>query len=315
MNALRSVVLAVLVFLVLMAALFYGITREADGAQNASRATDNIQDRPAQSAPGDVPAEITTKPLPSLARSLSGAKRGWGLGASTDAFGRPLDAVAAQEKYKDLGSYFVFTDDEMLVYLTFDLGYENGYTPSILDTLLEKNVKATFFVTQEYIDDAPLIVKRIIDEGHTLGNHTVNHPSMPDVSDERAKQEINQLHDNVLKEYGYKMQLFRYPMGEYSEKSMSLVYGLGYRSIFWSFAYKDWLTDAQPDPTASLKRVTDALHPGAIYLLHAVSSTNDAIMGDFIDSAREKGYEFALVDEKLGLVERKPSPDETQSII
>lgn len=238
--------------------------------------------------------------IPDAVETLSKTKEGWGLGPAKNDKGQPEDALSYQQRYEPLGAYFVFPEDDNIIYLTFDLGYENGYTPQILDTLKEKGVKATFFITKEYVDDAPDIVRRIIDEGHCLGNHTMSHPSIPTVSDDRVKSEISELHHYILENYGYTMTLFRYPMGEFSEYTLEMINNMGYKSVFWSFAYKDWITDTQPDPAASLDKITDALHPGAIYLLHAVSSTNAAILGDFIDNASAKGYTFKLVDERLG---------------
>lgn len=315
MNALKSVILAILVFLVITAAVIYGLSRGYEKPEEPLPPPGG-DSMPVQTDEREVVNDAPRLAAPDDGEGLSRDKHGWGLGAAKDAQGRPLDAVDAQSKYSDLGGVFVFPEDEKAIYLTFDLGYENGYTSTILDTLARHGVKGTFFITREYADDAPEVVERIIKEGHTLGNHTAKHPSMPDVSDERQRDEIMSLHEYIKDKYGYEMTLFRYPMGEYSEHSLSLVNGLGYKSIFWSFAYKDWLTDAQPDAASSLARVSDALHPGAIYLLHAVSSTNDAIMGDFITQAREKGYDFALIDEKLGTAQKRvESPLITGSVM
>ena len=210
---------------------------------------------------------------------------------------------------KDYDAKWLMDTSKKELYLTIDEGYETGNTPAILDTLKAKGVKATFFITMDYVDEAPDVVQRIIDEGHTLANHTANHPSVPDVSDDRAREELMELHRHIEEQYGCDMKLFRYPKGEFSEHTLKLIDDIGYKSIFWSFAYKDWVVEAQPDPTASLAKLVDALHPGGIYLLHAVSSTNTAILGDFIEAAWEEGYTFGLVDERLGLVERAEPPE------
>ena len=180
------------------------------------------------------------------------------------------------------------------IYLTFDEGYENGYTEKILDTLKEKNVKAVFFITLPYAKDNPDLVRRMINEGHVLGNHSATHPAdgLSSLSVEQQLNEVKAVNDYVLENYGYQMYLFRFPTGAFSEQSLAIVQSLGYRSVFWSFAYHDWVTDDQPDVAESLQKTVDKAHGGAIYLLHAVSSTNTTILGDFIDSCRAKGYEF-----------------------
>ena len=180
------------------------------------------------------------------------------------------------------------------IYLTFDEGYEYGYTEQILDTLKEKNVKAVFFVTLPYAKDNPDLVRRMIDEGHVVGNHSATHPAdgLSSLSVEQQINEVKAVNDYVLENYGYQMYLFRFPTGAFSEQSLAIVQSLGYRSVFWSFAHHDWVTDDQPDVAESLQKAVDKAHGGAIYLLHAVSSTNTTMLGDFIDGCRAKGYEF-----------------------
>ena len=235
--------------------------------------------------------------------TLSRAKIGWGPGTEVNDKNQPVGALSAQEQYSELGGHFIFPEDEKILYLTFDLGYENGYTETILDALDARGINGTFFVTMDYVKEAPHIVRRIISGGHTLGNHTVKHPSVPDISDERITSELMDLHYYIEENFGYSMTVFRYPMGEFSEHSLRFIDNLGYKSIFWSFAYVDWKTDAQPGRETAMNKVTGALHSGAIYLLHAVSSTNAAIMGDFLDTTISEGYSFGLVDERLGLTE------------
>lgn len=220
----------------------------------------------------------------------------WGLGKQTDKKNRPNDAVAAQEKYGAYNAMFI-GEDSQTIYLTFDEGYEYGYTESILDTLKEKNVKAVFFVTEPYAKADPELVKRMIDEGHVLGNHSVTHPStgIPSLSIEEQQNEVIGNHQYVKDNFGYEMNLFRYPAGKFSEQSLAIVNNCGYKSVFWSFAYMDYDVNNQPDETESLNRMVDKLHPGAVYLLHAESKTNAAVLGRFIDAAKEKGYTFAVL--------------------
>lgn len=221
-------------------------------------------------------------------------KIGWGLGSACDAANRPVDAVNAQEKYGGYNAFFI-GDDKNEIYLTFDEGYENGYTAEILDTLGEKNVKAAFFVTLDYCKGSPELVRRMIAEGHTVGNHTVSHPSMPDCSDEQMTAEITELHDYVRNEFGYEMTLFRFPMGEFSEHCLSVVSSLGYKSVFWSFAYSDWDASKQLEPAAAVHKITHATHSGCVFLLHAVSKTNAEILPQLIDFWTDNGYKISPI--------------------
>lgn len=237
-------------------------------------------------------AAASEQELPVSLDGLSNRLIGWGPGVEMNDKNQPTAATAAQNEYGEYGATFIKETDEKVIYLTYDLGYENGYTETILDAMLERGVKGIFFVTRDYLNEAPDIVRRIIDEGHVLANHSWTHPSMPSLSLELAELDVTRLHERVLEEYGYKMTLFRFPRGEFSARTLGLLQNLGYESVFWSFAYVDWLTGSQPDPTSSLKKLIDRAHPGAIYLLHAVSSTNAAIVGDFIDEMHAQGYRF-----------------------
>ena len=185
------------------------------------------------------------------------------------------------------------------LYLTFDEGYENGYTDEILDVLKEKNVKAIFFVTSHYIVYSPDTVKRMVDEGHIVANHTKHHYSMPSVtySSEVFNKELADV-ENRFKELTNQdmVKLFRPPMGKYSEKSLSMTKDLGYKTVFWSFAYGDYDVNSQPSPEYAKKHILGHLHDGSILLLHAISKTNANILGDVIDEARKSGYEFYLLN-------------------
>lgn len=247
---------------------------------------------------GEQPAqEVDTTPQTQQPASQTGAqgldttKLGWGPGGPVDADNRPDGATVYQEKYGQYAADFI-RENNQNIYLTFDEGYENGYTDDILDTLKEKGVQAVFFVTMPYVQSEPELVQRMIDEGHIVGNHSVNHPSFPEISLEECQQEIMELHDYVKENFGYEMSLFRFPMGEFSEADLKVVQDLGYRSVFWSFAYRDWLVDEQPDPQEAIATIEDKCHPGAIYLLHAVSATNAQVLGQVIDDLRGEGYVF-----------------------
>lgn len=221
--------------------------------------------------------------------SADTTKIGYGQGMAVDAQNRPVDAAAFNSRYGDLDAFALSEDDKRII-ITFDQGYENGYTEKILDTLKEKNVKAIFFLTGDYAKKETALVKRMIDEGHVLGNHGMTHASLPTLSEAEAEKEIMSLHDFVMNNYGYQMQYFRCPCGEYSEQSLETIQKCGYKTLFWSFAYVDWKTDSQPDPADGLKKLKESAHGGEILLLHSVSSTNAEILGQAIDEFRAQGY-------------------------
>lgn len=190
------------------------------------------------------------------------------------------------------GILFGDTTKQELI-LTFDCGYEyENLTDSILDTLKEKGVTAAFFVTMDYVKDNPDKVKRMIQEGHIVGNHSTTHPLFAEIPVEKMKSEIMTLHDYVAENFGYEMKYFRFPTGAFSEKALEVVRELGYRPVFWSFAYADWDTGNQKSPEEALSAVKAGLHKGAVVLLHAVSATNDKILGDYIEAAKGEGYQF-----------------------
>lgn len=214
----------------------------------------------------------------------------WGPGRGEN-HSRPNDPVELQKTYGEMDAHFIM-EDQKFICLTFDEGYENGYTPAILDTLKDKGVKAIFFVTYDFVKDNPRLIERMIDEGHIIGNHTYRHYTLDEVSTEEATEEIVFLDKYMKENFHYRMTLFRFPKGEFSRKTLALANELGYKSIFWSFAYADWDTQ-NPAPTdEAYKTITDNLHSGEIMLLHAVSRTNAEILGDVIDEAEKQGYTF-----------------------
>ncbi len=187
---------------------------------------------------------------------------------------------------------------ENKIYLTFDEGYENGYTSVILDTLKEKNVKAAFFITGDYLERSEDLVKRMVEDGHIVGNHTIGHRNLPKMTDEEEiKAEINALSDKFYEKCGVKMIYFRPPEGEYSAKVLSVANSMGLRTVFWSFAYKDWIADSVKGKDYALSKMLPYLHDGEIILLHAVSPDNAHALPEFIDKARERGYEFSTLDD------------------
>jgi len=181
---------------------------------------------------------------------------------------------------------------EKVLYLTFDCGYENGNTAIVLDVLKEKGVPAAFFCTVDEMKGAPEIVARMINEGHIVGNHSVKHPSFAEIDRTRIAQEVIGA-DNYLREhFGYSAPFFRFPRGEYNESALEAVASLGFTSVFWSASYADWDVNAQRGAGYAKDMVLGRIHPGAIILLHSVSSDNAQAMGDIIDGARAMGYVF-----------------------
>lgn len=186
---------------------------------------------------------------------------------------------------------------ENKIYLTFDEGYENGYTSVILDTLKEKNVKAAFFITGDYLNRSEELVKRMVEDGHIVGNHTIGHKNLPKMtSEEEIKEEINALSEKFYEKCGEEMIYFRPPEGEYSGKVLKVADSMGLRTVFWSFAYKDWIADNVKGKDYALSQMMPYLHDGEIVLLHAVSPDNAHALPEFIDKAREQGYEFSTLD-------------------
>lgn len=244
-------------------------------------------------------AETTTKAVETTAPtakavagldSLSTEKVVWGPGNIVD-HKQPNDPLLLQKQYASMNAKWLLDDDKKIC-LTFDEGYENGYTPQILDTLKKKNVKAIFFVTYDFASQNPDLVKRMIDEGHIVGNHSYRHYSMDEVSDDVAKEEVTYLHKYIKDKFNYTMSYFRFPKGEFSERSLQIVKDLNYKSVFWSFAYADWDPDNQTEENQAFTHICESTHPGAILLLHAVSKTNADILGKVIDDITKQGFAF-----------------------
>ena len=217
---------------------------------------------------------------------------------------RPAAEPLDLEKYN---AYYKGDTSKKEIYLTFDEGYENGYTPIILDVLKEKNVPAAFFVTKHYITEHPDLIRRMADEGHIVANHTVRHKSSPDLTDDEMRNELIKTADAYMELMGAQIPpFFRPPMGQYSERILKITQECGYNTIFWSFAYADWEVNKQPGKEVAHKKVVGGAHNGAILLLHAVSKSNAEAMADIIDSLRTQGYEFKSLYELPNIQGVKP---------
>ncbi|MCH5272962.1 MAG: polysaccharide deacetylase family protein [Lachnospiraceae bacterium] len=189
-------------------------------------------------------------------------------------------------------------EGDKVIYLTFDCGYENGCTPSILDTLAEENVKAMFFVTKDFVVKNPEYVKRMKEEGHLVGNHTVRHLSSPSLTPEELEAELSEVAKTVTDLTGYRLDpFFRPPMGEYSQRTLKATQDMGYSSIFWSIAYYDYDTEDQPGKDYVVDHFATYHHSGAIALMHNTSESNMQALGDVIRLLKAEGYRFGQVTE------------------
>ena len=207
--------------------------------------------------------------------------------------------VGAENKkvLEENGGICFGSDLEKVIYLTFDEGYEAGYTESILNTLKENDVKATFFITAHYLNTASDLVERMINEGHIVANHTCSHHSMPSITDEEIEKEIIQLHQAVNEKFNYEMKYIRPPKGEFSERTLKKSSELGYKTVMWSFAYFDWDEKKQPSLDEAKEIIINNFHNGEIMLLHPNSKTNAEVLDVIVKEAKNQGYEFKLLDQ------------------
>ena len=236
------------------------------------------------------------KSIEASATTLSNKKIGWGV-KRNDNHEQPDLGSSNMELLNSYEGIAMGNNEQKYVYLTFDEGYEAGYTSKLLDILKENDVKAAFFITAHYLNTEPELVQRMIDEGHIVGNHTVNHKSMPDLDDEKVKEEVMKLHTTVYEKFNYEMKYIRPPMGEFSERTLELTKNLGYTTAMWSLAYDDWDENKQGREEYGKNKIISNVHNGAVILLHANSSDNCNILGDCIKQIKEMGYEFKTLDE------------------
>jgi len=214
------------------------------------------------------------------------------------------DMKALMEK---MDAFYLIKNDENKIYLTFDEGYVLGYTGQILDILKTNDVKAVFFITGHYIQTHPELVKRMREEGHMVGNHTWNHPDMSTLSTEELEEEVKSLEKAFYDLTGTEMDKYlRPPMGRFSAASLYDTYNLGYSTVFWSMAFKDWDPNNQPGAEVSYQHVMDNIHPGAIILLHAVSESNTKALDRILNSLKQQGYQFALPANQTAKAEPTP---------
>ena len=221
----------------------------------------------------------------------------WGLSFREE--GEPPIGNADAASLRRYDAVYLGDTNDKVLYLTFDAGYENGCTAQILDVLKAHNAKAAFFVVGNYLETAPELVQRMADEGHLVGNHTWHHYDMSRIADEatftdeltRVAEKYRELTGQAMKKY------YRPPQGVYSEDNLRMAQALGYRTVFWSLAYVDWLQDDQPTAEEAFSKLLPRTHPGAIVLLHSTSATNAAILDDLLTRWEEAGYRFGSLEE------------------
>ena len=235
-----------------------------------------------------------------VSASLLSESTSWGL-----SFQKEGERPVGNATINDLGEYHAYyaeDTNEKKIYLTFDAGYENGNTPRILDALKKHQAPATFFVVGNFISDNPDLIRRMVSEGHTVGNHTMTHPDMSGISSKDDFQEqldgVEKLYESVTGEQMTKF--YRPPQGIYSTSNLAMAKELGYSTFFWSLAYVDWIQDQQPSREEAFQKLLGRIHPGAIVLLHNTSSTNGLILDDLLTKWEEMGYRFCSLKELTG---------------
>ena len=232
----------------------------------------------------------------SASRPVS-AEGNWGLSFQQE--GQPPTGNATVDYLNNFNAHYTGNTGEKVIYLTFDAGFENGNTAVILDALKKHQVPATFFLVGNYLTTSPELVKRMVAEGHTVGNHTFHHPDMSKISTRQAfSEELTSLESLYQEITGQPMKHFyRPPQGKYSESNLQMAKDLGYHTFFWSLAYVDWYEDKQPSHEEAFKKLLGRIHPGAIVLLHSTSKTNAEIMDELLTKWKEMGYQFRALDE------------------
>lgn len=235
---------------------------------------------------------ITALWKPGETVAVSSEITNWGL--SFQQKGAAPVGNASQDYLAKYNSLYYVPNGEKNIYLTFDAGYENGNTAAILDALKKHNAKAVFFLVGNYFEKEPELVKRIVEEGHTIGNHTYTHPDMSAIKDQESFKTELERNELLYKEItGQEMpNLYRPPQGKYSENNLAMASEMGYKTVFWSLAYVDWYQDQQPSKEEAFSKLLPRVHPGAVVLLHSTSSTNAEIIDELLTKWEDLGYSF-----------------------
>ena len=246
----------------------------------------------------DSPTDNTGSRLTASSSShLSPAYENWGLSFQQE--GKPPVANATSDYLKQFQAHYIADTNDSVIYLTFDAGYENGNTAVILDALKKHNAPAAFFLVGNYLETSPELVKRMVAEGHTVGNHTWHHPDMSKIADQASfSEELSKLEVKYQEVTGQTMKkYYRPPQGKYSESNLKMAKEMGYHTFFWSLAYVDWYENKQPSHEEAFQKLLGRIHPGAIVLLHSTSKTNGEILDELLTKWEEMGYRFGSLDE------------------
>ncbi|MCI9068135.1 MAG: delta-lactam-biosynthetic de-N-acetylase [Lachnospiraceae bacterium] len=229
---------------------------------------------------------------PAQAEPILGEVSNWGL--SFQEKGKAPVGNAEADELKKYNAYYVDDTEEKVIYLTFDAGYENGNTAAILDALKKHQAPAAFFLVGNYMETSPDLVKRMVEEGHTVGNHTFHHPDMAQISEKSAfEKELTDLEALFEQTTGRTMtKFYRPPQGKYSEANLQMAKDMGYSTFFWSLAYVDWYENDQPTKEEAFEKLLGRIHPGAVVLLHSTSKTNGEILDELLTRWEEMGYRF-----------------------
>lgn len=221
----------------------------------------------------------------------------WGLSFRQE--GAPPIGPAGQDQLRQYDAVYLGDTAQKVLYLTFDAGYENGCTEKILDTLKKHQVPAAFFLVGTYMEKNADLVRRMAEEGHIVGNHTMHHPDMSAITDKAAfARELEGVEGCYREVTGRELpKFYRPPQGVYSEENLKMAKELGYKTVFWSLAYVDWNNDAQPTKEQAFEKLLPRTHPGAVVLLHSTSKTNAEILDELLTKWKEEGYRFASVEE------------------
>lgn len=244
-----------------------------------------------------LPADDTAQTSAEADLAVPASVSDWGLSFQTE--GQPPVGNVSADTLRQWNAFYVADTTKPTIYITFDAGFENGNTPAILDALKKHSAPACFFLVGNFIDTAPELVQRMVDEGHIVGNHTMHHPDMSKIADQASfEAELNGLAEKFEALTGKPMQKFyRPPQGKFSEENLKQAQALGYTTVFWSLAYVDWYTDNQPTDEQAYSKLLPRIHNGAIVLLHSTSSTNARILDELLTKWEQAGYTFgALTD-------------------
>lgn len=270
---------------------------------------DEVSDIPDDEPLSELEDEMMENRSPAAATDVRTPPEGWKLELASEDWGLSFGEAGTQPtgnaSAEDLAwynSYYIGSNDEKVLYLTFDCGYENGNTEPILEALKKHNAPATFFVVGHFLETAPDLVKRMVQEGHTIGNHTYHHPDMSSISDiESFQKEMDDVADLFHEITGQELSpYYRPPQGKCNEENLKMAQELGYCTVFWSLAHVDWNQDSQPSHEEALNKLTSRVHPGAVVLLHNTSQTNGEILDELLTKWEEMGYSFMPLSELTG---------------